>query len=144
MDPQHPRHFSEEFKREIVGYAAGVHKDDRLVKSVFAALDFPLGNIEVFHAGGRGSELDNTAIGGLLGAFGIKRSLSKEGCPYGNVVNGSTNKILKAEFVYRERFSMLRELQVKLSDYVHWCNNFRLHLTLGCMSPVECRLGRAA
>lgn len=143
VDPQHPRHFSEEFKREIVGYAAGAHKDDRLVKSVFAALDFPLDNIKIFHTS-RGSELDNTAIGGLLGAFGIKRSLSKEGCPYDNAVNGSTNKILKAEFVYRERFSTLRELQVKLSDYVHWCNNFRLHSTLGYMSPVEYRLGRAA
>ena len=51
----------------------------------------------------------------------------------------STNKILKAEFVYRERFSTLRKLQVKLSDYVHWYNNFRLHSTLGYMSPVEFR-----
>ena len=31
------------------------------------------------------------------------------------------------------------ELRVKLSDYVHWCNNFRIHSTLGYMSPVEFR-----
>ena len=80
------------------------------------------------------------AINELLDVFGIKRSLSKKGCPCDNVVNESTNKILKAEFVYRERFSTLRELQVKLSGYVHWCNNFRLHSTLGYMSPVEFRL----
>lgn len=143
VDPQHPRHFSEEFKREIVGYAAGAHKDDRLAKSAFAALDFPLGNIKVFHTS-RGSELDNTAIGGLLGAFGIRRSLSKEGLPLRQRGERVDNKILKAEFVYRERFSTLRELQVKLSDYVHWYNNFRLHSALGYMSPVEYRLGRAA
>ena len=51
----------------------------------------------------------------------------------------STNKVLKAEFVYRKRFSTLRELQVKLSGYVYWCNNFKPHSTLGCMNPVEFR-----
>ena len=35
--------------REIVGHAAGARKDARLVKSAFATLDFPLGDIEVFH-----------------------------------------------------------------------------------------------
>ncbi|WP_273384117.1 IS3 family transposase [Enorma phocaeensis] len=33
----------------------------------------------------------------------------------------------------------LRDLQAKLSDYVHRCNNFRIHSTLGYMSPVEFR-----
>ena len=33
----------------------------------------------------------------------------------------------------------LRDLQAKLSDYVHWYNNFRIHSTLGYMSPVEFR-----
>jgi len=44
-----------------------------------------------------------------------------------------------AEFACREAFSTTRELQVKLADYVHWCNNFRLHSTLGYMAPVEFR-----
>ena len=34
-------------------------------------------------------------------------------------VDESTNKILKAELVYREMFGTTRELQVKLADYVH-------------------------
>ena len=45
----------------------------------------------------------------------------------------------KAELVYRDSFSDLRDLQAKLSDYVHWYNNFRIHSTLGYMSPVEFR-----
>lgn len=75
----------------------------------------------------------------MLEAFGVERSLSAKGCPYDNAVDESTNKILKTEFVYRERFSDLRDLQIKLSDYVHWYNNFRIHSTLGYMSPVEFR-----
>ena len=51
----------------------------------------------------------------------------------------SANKILKAELVYRETFGTTRELQVKLADYVHWYNNFRIHSTLGYMTPAEFR-----
>lgn len=75
----------------------------------------------------------------MLETFGIERSLSAKGCPYDNAVDESTNKILKAELVYRDSFSGLRDPQAKLSDYVHWHNNFRIHSTLGYMSPVEFR-----
>lgn len=126
------------YNREIVGHAAGERKDASLVKSAFATVAFPLTDIQVFHTD-RGGEFDNIAIDDLLGAFGIERSLSRKGCPYDNAVDESTNKILKAEFVYRESFSTLHELQVKLSDYVHWYNHFRLHSKLGYASPVEFR-----
>lgn len=125
--------------REIVGQAAGERKDAGLVKSAFATLGFPLDGIEVLHTD-RGPEFNNAAIDELPGVFGIKRSLSAKGCPYDNSADESTNNILKAEFVYRERFSTLRELQAKLSDYVNRYNNFRLHSTFGYMSPVEFRL----
>lgn len=127
------------YNREIVGHAVGERKDAGLVKSAFAALSFPLDDIEVFHAH-RGPEFNSAAIDELLDVFEIKRSLSAKGCSYDNSVDESTKKILKAEFVYRERFSTLRELQAKLSDYVNWYNSFRLHSTLGYMSPVELRL----
>ena len=61
------------------------------------------------------------------------------GCPYNNVVDESTNRILKAKLVHREAFGTTRELRAKLSDYVHWYNNFRIHSTLGYMSPIEFR-----
>lgn len=126
------------YNREIVGHSAGPKKDADLVRSAFATLDFPISDIEVFHTD-RGSEFDNAKIDCLLDAFDVRRSLSKKGCPYDNAVDESTNKILKAEFAYRESFANTRELQVKLSDYVHWYNNFRIHSTLGYMSPVEFR-----
>ena len=123
---------------EIVGHSAGPRKDARLVKSAFATLSFPISDIEVFHTD-RGSEFDNAEIDLMLEAFGIERSLSAKGCPYDNAVDESTNRILKAELVHRETFGTTRELRAKLSDYVHWYNNFRIHSTLGYMSPVEFR-----
>ena len=124
--------------REIVGHSAGPRKDADLVRSAFATLDFPISDIEVFHTD-RDSEFDNAKIDCLLDAFDVSRSPSKKGRPCDNAVDESANKILKAEFAYRESFANTRELQVKLSDYVHWYNHFIIHSTLGCMSPVEFR-----
>ena len=75
----------------------------------------------------------------MLEAFSIERSLSAKGRPYDNAVDESTNRIPKAELVHREAFGTTRELRAKLSDCVHWYNNFRIHSALGCMSPVEFR-----
>lgn len=126
------------YNGEVVGHSAGSGKGAKLAKAAFATPGFPISDIEVFHTD-RGGEFDNAEIDLMLEAFGIERSLSAKGCPYDNAVDESTNKILKAELVYRDSFSDLRDLQAKLSDYVHWYNNFRIHSTLGYMSPVEFR-----
>jgi putative transposase len=47
--------------------------------------------------------------------------------------------MLKAEFVCRESFTTLHELQAKLNDYVHWHSHFRLRSKPGYVSPVEFR-----
>ncbi len=126
------------YNREVVGHSAGPWKDARLVRSAFATPSFPISDVEVFRTD-RGSELDNAENDLVLEAFGIERSLSAKGCPYDNAVDGSTNGMLKAELVHREAFGTTRELRAKLSDYVHWYNNFRIHSAPGCMSPVEFR-----
>ena len=46
---------------------------------------------------------------------------------------------LTLTLVHRETFGTTRELRAKLSDYVHRYDNFRIHSTLGYMSPVEFR-----
>lgn len=74
-------------------YVCLPHKNANLMRAVFATPEFPISDIEIFHAD-RGSELDNA-------------------------VDESTNKILKAEFVYREAFGMTDKLQMKLMDYMH-------------------------
>ena len=122
--------------REIVGHSAGPGKDARPVKSAFATLSFPISDIEVFHTD-RGGEFDSAEIDLVLEAFGMERSLSAKGCPYDNAVDESTDGMLKAELVRREAFGTTRELRGRLTDYVHRCNNFRIHSTLGYMLPVE-------
>ena len=124
--------------REIVGHSAGPGKDARPVKSAFATPSFPISDIEVFHTD-RGSEFDNAEIDLMLEAFGIERSLSAKGCPHDSAVDESTDGIPRAELARREAFGTTRELRAKLSDYVHRHDNFRIHSTLGYMSPVEFR-----
>ena len=126
------------YNREIVGHSAGSSKGAELVKAAFATPGFPISDIEVLRTD-RGSEFDNAEIDLMLETLGIERSPSAKGRPHDNAVDESTNKILKAEPVYRDSFSDLRDLQAKLSDYVHRYSNFRIHSTLGHMSPVEFR-----
>ena len=93
------------YNREIVGHSAGARKDGAAaVEAAFATLEFPVSDIEVFHTD-CGSEFDNAEIDLMLEAFGVERSLSAKGCPYDNAAGESANRILKAEFVYREGFS---------------------------------------
>ena len=126
------------YNREIVGHSAGSSRGAKLVKAAFATLGSPVSDIEAFRTD-RGGEFDNAETDLMLETFGIERSPSAKGCPHDNAVDESTNKILKAEPACRDSFSDLRDLQAKLSDYVRWYDNFRIHSTLGCMSPVEFR-----
>ena len=122
----------------IVGRSAGPGKDARPVRSAFATPSFPISDVGVFHTD-RGSELDDAEIDLLLEAFVIESSLSAKGRPCDSAVDVSTNRILKVELARRETLGTARELRARLSDYAHWYNNFRIHSTLGYMSPVEFR-----
>lgn len=79
----------------------------------------------------------NKIIDELIKTFNIQRSLSHKGCPYDNAVSEATYKIFKTEFVMNKTFNSIHELKFQLSDYVHWFNNFRIHGSLGYLSPVD-------
>ena len=72
-----------------------------------------------------------------MSTFQISRSLSLKGCPYDNAVAESTFKIFKSEFVYGRNFESLAKLKLELADYINWFNNFRIHSSLGYLSPKE-------
>ena len=60
-----------------------------------------------------------------------------KGCPYDNAVAEATFKIFKTEFINKNNFNSLDELESKLAAYVYWFNNKRIHGTLNYMSPVK-------
>ena len=122
--------------RGIVGHSAGRTRDAGLVLGVFAALDFPPADVQVFHTD-RGGGFDDTRIDGPLDVFGIKRSLSRKGNPYDNAVVESTNRLLRKELVYRNHYAAIEQLRRDPDDYVWWSDDRRLHSTLGYRSPKE-------
>lgn len=126
------------FNREIIGYSAGRNKDASLVIKAFSTVKANLERIKIFHTD-RGNEFKNKMIDETLETFNIQRSLSMKGCPYDNAVAEATYKIIKTEFVRKNIFSSLEELQYELSDYVNWFNKHRIHSALNYLTPSEAR-----
>lgn len=126
------------YNREIIGYSAGEHKTEELVKKAFQHVEGNLADIRLFHTD-RGNKFKNQTTEELLEAFNIERPLSQKGCPYDNAVAEATFKIIKTEFVWNETFADLKELKLKLWDYVNWYNHHRIHSALGYQTPVQYR-----
>lgn len=122
--------------REIIGYATGKRKDANLVHTALTRVNVGLNKINIFHTD-RGNEFKNKIIDNLLKAFNIERSLSAKGSPYDNAVAEAAFKIFKTEFAFNRKFYSLEELERELFDYVNWYNNFRIHGSLGYLTPVE-------
>ena len=122
--------------RKIVSHSIGVHKNASLVMTAISQLPMNLSSIDIFHSD-RGKEFDNQLIDDCLTTFGIKRSLSKKGCPYDNAVAEATFKSIKTEFVKGEKFTSLEHLQARFDQYVNWFNYIRLHSSLDYQTPME-------
>lgn len=69
--------------------------------------------------------------------FDIKGSLSRKGNPYDNAVVESTNRLLKKELVYRNRYATIEQLRYDLNGYVWRSDDQRLRSALGYRSPKE-------
>lgn len=122
--------------RQIAGHSVGVRHDADLVLAAFAALRFPLDEIEVFHTD-RGGEFTGERIERMLDVFGITRSLSRPGNPYDNAVVESTDRLVRKELIHRNVYTNVEQLRSDVNRYVWWYNHQRLHSTLGYLSPVE-------
>lgn len=124
--------------REIIGYSVGANKNAELVETALLRCNYSLRDIKVFHSD-RGNEYDNMIIDDILSTFKIDRSLSRKGNPYDNAVSEATNKSLKIEFIYQNKFETLEQLQLGLAEHIYWYNNLRIHESLDYMTPVEYR-----
>ena len=130
------------FNREVIGYSCGLRRDAALIQEAFSTIPYPLDAVEYFHTD-RGKEFDNNTIRAILEANSIKRSLSRPGMPYDNAVAENIFKSFKTEFLERDTFQSLNELREKLSDYVKWWNNDRVHTSLENMTPLAYRTKKA-
>lgn len=126
------------YNRGIVGCPRGRRKDARLVKAAFSNVAFPLTAIEAFHSD-RGPEFCNGDVDALLSAFGIERPVSRPGNPYDNAVAESTSGVLERELVRGRAFPSEDRLRTGLFDWVNRYNDYRLHSTLGYMTPAGFR-----
>ena len=111
-------------------------RDAGLVPGAFATLDFPLTDVQVFHAD-RGGGFDDTGIDEPLDVFDVKGSLPRRGSPYGNAVVESTDRLLRKELVYRNRYATVGQPRRGPDCCVWWSDDRRLHSTLGYRSPKE-------
>ncbi|MBJ6364054.1 IS3 family transposase, partial [Paenibacillus sp. GCM10012307] len=130
--------FVDLFNREMIGFSSGPRKTALLVYKAIASLSVRLDRIQMFHTD-RGKEFDNQLISEALTAFGVTRSLSRNGCPYDNAVAEATFKIFKTEFANQTHFQTEEQLAIELCDYVHWFNHHRIRGTLGYLTPVQAR-----
>lgn len=127
------------YNREIVGYSAGKEKDGELVRAAWLTIKEDIRNVSFFHTD-RGGEFKNEEIDKILKLAKIERSLSRPGKPIDNAVCESMYDIVKTEFIFEEIFANLEDLKHKLSAWVWWYNNERIHSSLNYKTPVECRL----
>ncbi len=84
-------------------------------------------------------EFKNKLLDGVLEDFDIKDSLSMKRCPYDNAVAETTFKIIKTKFIKYNSFENLKELKYQLADYMNWFNHFRIHSSLGYLTPADFR-----
>ena len=122
--------------RQIAGHSVGVGHDADLVLAAFAALRFPLDEIEVFHTD-RGGGFAGERVERVLDVFGVTRSLSRPGNPYDSAVVESTNRLVRKELIHRNVYTNVEQPRSDVNRYVWWYNHQRLHSTLGYLSPVE-------
>lgn len=126
------------YNRETIGCSRGRRKDARLVKAAFSNVAFPLAAIEAFRSD-RGPELCNGDVDALLPAFGIGRSVSRPGNPCDDAVVESTSRALERELVRGRAFPSEDRPRTELFDWVNRYNDYRLHSTLGYMTPAGFR-----
>ena len=126
------------YDRGVVGCSCGRREGASLVRAASSNVEFPPTATEMFRSD-RGAELCNAGIGALPTALGIERSVPRSGDPHDDAVVESTSRILKRELVAGGRFGSEEEPRAALLDWANRCDNFRIHSTLGYMSPVEFR-----
>lgn len=124
------------FNREVIGWGFSRAHDADLITG---ALEMSLALQEnesgcLFHSD-QGSEYRSDIYQNTLKEADLVSSMSRAGTPTDNAFVESFFGTLKNELVHQMRFGSYVECAARVIDYVAFCNEERLHSSLGYVSP---------
>jgi len=124
--------------RRIIGEDISTIRDANMIIRTFkrAQRRYPDARPRIFHSD-RGIEYANYKLGNILKAAAIKQSMSGKGNCYDNAHMESFFHTFKSEMYYTEKFRGIEEFKIRTKEYLQFYNKYRLHSSLGYISPVE-------
>ncbi len=128
------------FARRVVGWAVQPHLQTALT---LEALQMALGRRVpppgLLHHSDRGCQYAAEAYQSVLRDHGIVCSMSRTGNCWDNAVTESFFATLKTELIHRQPWPTRRAATDAVADYIEgFYNPYRLHSSLGYISPNEC------
>jgi len=128
------------YSRKIVGWAMGAENTAELVERALRMALYqrqPQG-CGLLHHSDRGSQYASAQLQSLLSSQHIEVSMSRAGNCYDNAVMESFFATLKCEWVHFQHYASRAEARSDIFAYIEgFYNPFRLHSTLGYLSPME-------
>jgi transposase InsO family protein len=131
--------------REILGWSfSETLEQDGVWRAIMMALGrHGAHDGQIFHSD-RGSQYTSRATRALLGAHGIRQSMSGTGNCYDNAPMESFFKTLKYELVHYRTYHTRDEARQSIVEYIEEYYNYRrLHSALGYHTPREWRLNHS-
>jgi len=127
------------YSRKVVGWSMSSRMKAQLVcDALRMAIWQRRPQASLIHHSDRGSQYASKAFRRLLKAHGIKGSMSRKGDCWDNAVVESFFGSLKQERVHWRHYQTRYEAQQDILNYISvFYNNYRLHSTLGYVSPSE-------
>jgi putative transposase len=127
------------FSRKIVGWAMSNQIDADLVEKALRMAYYQRQPEQgLLHHSDRGSQYASHQIRNLLAASQTQVSMSRKADCWDNAVMESFWGTLKNEWVHHQKYKTRAEAKTDIFEYIEsFYNTFRLHSTLGYMSPAD-------
>ena len=89
------------------------------------------------HHPDHGSQYVSVIYNEKLAEFGIQSSTGTVGDWYDNALAENVNGSYKNELIHTRSWGDVVEVEIATFEWVNWCNESRLHQSLGYRTPVE-------
>ena len=121
--------------RKILHYGVSRKMNDEFVSSNTELVLRNYKDLCVIHSD-RGSQYTSKRYRNLLKSYNVVSSYSKPGYPYDNAIIESYHAALKIEWIYRQKFQTLEEVNRAVFKYNYgFYNTKRIHQSLGYITP---------